>query len=256
MTAALPHIHLPTVTLCAVTSVNLHATVQALEDSLQQVRFGACKLLTDVVLPGVPADIETIPIAPLRSGEAYSHFVLKALPDFIETEHCLIVQWDGHVLDASRWRPEFLQYDYVGASWPQFTDGMDVGNGGFSLRSKALMNLCQAPEFTVAHPEDVAIGRTRRADLERQGMRFAPREVADLFSAERASDPARTFGFHGVWNMPAALGRDEFWTRYRALDDRSSIRPDFWPMVRSMIGGSSGITRAMRMISDRFLGTR
>ena len=40
-------LYLPQVTLCAVTSVNVAATVRALEVSLDQIRFGACKLLTD-----------------------------------------------------------------------------------------------------------------------------------------------------------------------------------------------------------------
>ncbi|WP_298199278.1 DUF5672 family protein [Novosphingobium sp.] len=238
------------------TSVNVAATVKALTHSLRQVRFAACKLLTDHPVGTLPPEIERIPIARLGSAEAYSRFILRALPDFIDTEHCLIIQWDGHVLDANRWRQEFLEYDYVGASWPQFDDGMDVGNGGFSLRSKALMDLCRGSDFVAEHPEDVAIGRTHRPDLERRGVRFAPRAVADLFSAERSGDPATTFGFHGVWNMPGALGRDEFWARYVELDDRSSIRPDFWPMVGSMIRGIGGPMRAARMIWDRWRPVR
>jgi hypothetical protein len=124
--------------------------------------------------------MEVVPIAPLRSSAAYSDFLLTGLVDHVDTTHCLVAQWDGHLLDAERWQDAFLDYDYIGASWPQFDDGHDVGNGGFSLRTRRLMDLCRDPAFVPAHPEDVAIGRTNRAWLE-----------------ERVSALRRT-----IWRMP------------------------------------------------------
>ena len=48
------------------------------------------------------------------------------------------------MLDGAAWRPEFLDYDYIGAVWPHVLDKYNVGNGGFSLRSKALLEACRA----------------------------------------------------------------------------------------------------------------
>lgn len=244
-------LHLPRVTLCAVSSVNLEATKRALEFSLRLVRFGACKLLTDVVSSTVHSEIEIVPITPLRSSTAYSEFMQLELHKYVDTSHCLVTQWDGHVLNPACWRNEFLEYDYIGASWPQYDDGHDVGNGGFSLRSQRLMRLCENPTFITSHPEDVAIGRDNRKWLEEQGMRFASRELADLFAAERTGDLKKTFGFHGAWNMPTAIGVEDFWKIYRELNERSSIAPDFRSLVRAIGAGQNASSRQLRMCVDR-----
>lgn len=249
MAARLP---LPQVTLCAVSSVNVAATLRALETSLSQVDVAAALLLTDrPVTPDHPG-ITVVPIAPITSSRAYSDFLLTQLVDHIQTSHCLVIQWDGHVLDASRWHFDFLDYDYIGASWPQFTDGHDVGNGGFSLRSRRLMQLCRDPAFQPSHPEDVAIARINRDWLERQGMRFAPRALADRFAAERAGDVTASFGYHGAWLMPQAVGIDPFWTLYRELDDRGTIRHDFSSILKQIGQGRGGWSRALRLTLDQF----
>jgi hypothetical protein len=245
---------LPQVTLCAVTSVNVAATVKALAASLAEIEFGACKLFSDTQqMPGHP-DIALVPIPRLASAAAYSAFILDGLVDHVDTSHCLIVQWDGHVLDARRWQAGFLAHDYIGAVWPQFGDGHDVGNGGFSLRSRRLMALCRAPGFRPSHPEDVAIGRINRRWLEEQGMRFAPPGLAHLFSAERAGDPQHSFGFHGVWHMPKLLGEAAFWEIYTGLDDITTVGHDLKSLVKQIAVGPGGVTRALRLMADAVRG--
>ncbi len=62
-----PRLALPQVTFCAVSSVNVIATLRAIEASLAQVDFAACKFFTDAIVPDDhhPA-ITIVPIA--RSG--------------------------------------------------------------------------------------------------------------------------------------------------------------------------------------------
>ncbi|OHC90663.1 MAG: hypothetical protein A2095_11665 [Sphingomonadales bacterium GWF1_63_6] len=244
---------LPQVTLCAASSVNVAATIRALEACMAQIDFAACKLFTDAQVTPDHPDIMVIPIAPLTSAAAYSDFLLSQIVNYVETSHCLVAQWDGHVLNAAQWRDEFLDHDYIGASWPQFTDGHDVGNGGFSLRSRRLMEACREPEFAAVHPEDIAIGRVGRARLEGRGMRFAPRALADMFATERAGDLASSFGYHGVWHMPRAIGTEAFWNVYSTLDDRSTIRHDFVVLLKQVLQGRRGQVCALRMIADRVL---
>jgi hypothetical protein len=217
---------LPQVTLCAVSSVNIQATIFALQQCLSQADFARCLLLTDVEVDLQDGRIERIAIDRISSAADYSDFMLRKAGSYIETSHCLIVQWDGFLIDAFKWQPEFLNYDYVGASWPQFSDGYDVGNGGFSLRSRRLMHACASAPFQFFHPEDVAIGRLNRAKLEAGGMRFAPRQLADEFSTERAGDISKSFGFHGIFNMQKAIGDDAYWKLWQGLDDRSSASRD------------------------------
>lgn len=246
-----PRLTLPQVTLLAVTSVNLAATLAALKMTMSEVTFGAVKLLTDRDPGPLPPGLQTVNIPPIISAEAYSHFVLRSLPDYVYTSHALLVQWDGHVLDAQRWRPEFLEFDYVGARWPQFTDGYDVGNGGFSLRSRALMDACRDPAFRLSHPEDVAICRVNRDLLEARGLRFAPKELADAFSVERAGSLSSSFGYHGVWHMPRLFGVEKFWRIYRGLDERTSVRHDFASLLWQLARGRGGMVRSIGLVADR-----
>lgn len=248
----MPKLSLPTVTLCAVASVNVAATLAALRESLGQVEFGHCLFFTDAtdILVDEPA-IEVVPIRHLTSASAYSDFILSELVDYLETEHCLIVQWDGFVVDAGQWRSDFLDFDYIGAAWPHFGDGHDVGNGGFSLRSRKLLEACRDPRFISEHPEDVAICRSNRTFLEQaHQLRFAPRAIADQFSFERAVPPSPTFGFHGVFNMIKALGTDRFWEIYQQLDYRASVQRDYPALARQLLAGGTGVRRVARLTTD------
>lgn len=242
---------LPQVTLIAVTSINLEATLQAIEACQSQVRFAACKLLTHHApartLPGLDVIITT----KITSADQYSRFILTDLAHHVQTSHCLVVQWDGHVVAADRWKPQFLEYDYVGASWPQFPDGYDIGNGGFSLRSRRLLEACRSSQFVLSHPEDVAIGRHNRRWLESQGLRFAPRDLADAFASERASSLDDAFGFHGVWQMPQLIGPDRFWETYCGLEDRSSVYHDRSAITRQLGGQPHGLRRRLKLEWDR-----
>ena len=246
-----PRLALPGVTLCAATSVNVSATICALRRCLEQVNFGDCLLLTDAFMdPGAGIRAKAIPR--LSSGREYSEFMLTRLLEFIDTPHCLVVQWDGFVLNAARWDPAFLELDYVGAPWPQFDDEHDVGNGGFSLRSRRLLEACRDPAFRIAHPEDVAIGRTNRTMLEeRHGIRFADRGIAERFSFERTQPTESTFGFHGIFNMIPAVGADGFWELYETLDEKSSALLVYWLLMRQLRRAQSPGGRQFKLTRDR-----
>lgn len=208
---------LPQVTLVAVTGVALSATVRALRLSMQQARFGHVLMLSDR-RPADAKDIEWRPIASLTSRAAYSRFMLAELGDHIGTDFALVVQWDGYVRDGRAWRPAFLDYDYIGAPWPQHDDGATVGNGGFSLRSRRLLAATRGIDPGDA-AEDVAICRVHRAALiAEHGIRFAPPALATAFSHERGDCPPRTFGFHGVFNMIEAMPPDEAATVLATLE--------------------------------------
>ena len=242
---------LPTVTLCAAASVNIEATVAALDTCMKGIRFADSILFTDADLSNLGRGIRRVQIKPLKSASEYSQFLLHDLVDHVETPHCLIVQWDGFVLDPSQWRPEFLDYDYIGAPWPQFSDGHSVGNGGFSLRSKRLLEACRDPQFVSGHPEDVFICRTNRTLLEdKHGMRFADAAVAERFAFERSAPAEETFGFHGVFNLIPVLGADRFWELYQTLDDRSTVSVDYPRLMKQLAKGENVWPRRLRLTID------
>ncbi len=207
--------------------------------------------MTDAELSTGTDDIRVVPIPKLNSSEDYSKFMIRNLLDHVQTSHCLVVQWDGFVLDAGSWVPHFLDYDYIGAPWPQFDDH-DVGNGGFSLRSRKLLEACKDPVFQYSHPEDVAICRNNRAMLEsRHGILFAERSIAAQFSFERSAADGPAFGFHGVFNMIPALGVEKFWAIYRTLDEPSTAFADISQLFRHLGIGPKAMTRRLRLAGDR-----
>jgi hypothetical protein len=250
----LARLQLPTVTLCAASSVNVQATADALHACSNQIDFAECLLFTDSH-PPVPDPIRVIPIARLATSRAYSHFLLNDLVRHIRTAHCLIVQWDGFVLDPRQWDHAFLDFDYIGAPWPQFQDRFQVGNGGFSLRSRRLLEACSDSEFRPEHPEDVAICRTNRALLEKKHhIRFADLATARRFAFERTAT-APTFGFHGAFNLIETIGPDRFWELYLTLDDPSTIFTDLVSILRRLGRGRDATRRRLHLLAN-FLWTK
>ncbi|QUT04352.1 hypothetical protein KFK14_14905 [Sphingobium phenoxybenzoativorans] len=243
---------LPDVTLCAASSVNVEQTISAIRQCQAGITFGRSILLTDLHCPHASTEMEVVKIAPLRSGAAYSSFIIEQLPDHIDTGFVLLVQWDGFIINPELWDARFCDYDYIGASWPQFQDGCSVGNGGFSLRSRALLQACKDPEFRGSHPEDVAICRENRTLLEKKfSLKFAEPALADNFSFERLKPDKPTFGFHGAFNMVQTMGSASFWDAYQTLDDKGSLFTDFWAIMWDAIkhGGQAGWPRTLRMIA-------
>lgn len=196
--------------------------IKALLYSCRSLRFAAVKLLTPVAPRVLPSFITHQSIAPL-GGSAYSRFMIKDLHHYVDTEYCLVVQADGFVSSPERWRPEFLNYDYIGAPWPRTTasrHGADitiynlseqnpVGNGGFSLRSRRLLQATAGLAFDqlAQFPEDFIICRLCQPYLASQGLKFAPLEVARAFAVElplpgSSVTPRDTFGFHGRHHHP------------------------------------------------------
>ncbi|HVE48321.1 MAG TPA: DUF5672 family protein [Casimicrobiaceae bacterium] len=197
---------LATVTLACVDTLNPALARRAIDECRRRVAFARCLIFTDRADSRRTAngDVEVVPIAPIASRDAYSRFVLKQLVDHVQTDHLLLVQWDGYVVNADAWDDAFLDVDYLGARWFWHDDGHDIGNGGFSLRSRRLLKALQDPriEPDAAEAEDVSIGRTFRTLLEREhGIRFGDAALADRFAFEAAYPIARPFGFHGLYNF-------------------------------------------------------
>jgi hypothetical protein len=200
---------LPQVTLCCVDAKNHALALRALARCTRQIRFARTLFLTDRIPPDVkvPAEVEVIGSGPIASHEDYSQIVLKRLHPHIDTSHVLLVQWDGYVVHPDAWTDEFMTCDYIGAPWRIGLDGYAVGNGGFSLRSKKLLAALEGDAFPlVTNTEDVTICTHHRPRLESDfGIRFASVELARKFSFEMDAHEiisgAKTFGFHGIFNL-------------------------------------------------------
>nr|WP_315129896.1 DUF5672 family protein [uncultured Polynucleobacter sp.] len=209
-------LHLPNVTLIAVSSVELSGTDLALQISSHDIEFAAIKFLSsEEWVPSSP-QIQMIKI-PRLDIVGYSKFILGDLYKYVETEYCLVVQSDGFVINANKWNPIFLEYDYIGAPWPmdlKLQPGNitldltrnSVGNGGFSLRSKRLLQETAKINFhELSFPtksEDLILCHFLLEKMIDAGVKFPKPELAAQFSIESPTaaygqNPSTSFGFHG-----------------------------------------------------------
>jgi Protein of unknown function (DUF5672) len=195
-------LNLPDLTLVAVYTVAHELTEMAVAECTRHVRFGDVKLFTDRPLRSQVDGIQIEPFAnPMQAGT----FMTYEVPRHIKTSHALFIQWDSWIVDPSMWRPQFLDCDYIGAPW-WYRDGLNVGNSGFCIRSKALIDFLAAhpDEFPLALPEDEVLCRVYRPRLPQ--FKWANEALAHQFSFERTRVPgARSFGFHGMFNWPFVL---------------------------------------------------
>lgn len=227
---------LPSVTLCAVDCLNPALALRALDICGLQCNFGDVMFLSDRANQYELAGCRMIAIPRIGSVAEYSRFVLKELGQYCNTEHLLLVQWDGYIINPHSWRPEFLEYDYIGAPWSWYQDDHRVGNGGFSLRSRRLLDALQDEGIVDLEPEDEAIGRRYRPLLEaKYGIRFAPEEVAEAFSYETIAPSGDPFGFHGLFHMWSVLPQQQLDGFVAALADSSVSSRQYFQLCRNYV---------------------
>jgi Protein of unknown function (DUF5672) len=155
--------------------------------------------------------IRSISIPKIANISNYNALILKRLANEISTDHVLICQYDGFTLNPDLFDSDFLNYDYIGAPWPQIGED-DVGNGGYSLRSTKLLELTAAAAASDPDSdfmsEDLYICKKIRCSLIDKGIKFAPRQVASKFSFEFPAPNYKTYGFHGLFNLPFVYAKN------------------------------------------------
>ena len=170
-------------------------------------------------------DTEIIKIPEIKSTADYNKVVFFEVPKHLETDYAIFIQYDGYVLSGLYFSEFFVNYDYIGAPWPHHQE-FNVGNGGFSLRSARLINAVQ--DFILPDDlnkaEDLVICRYLRARLEDEiGLKFAPKSVAEKFSYEMHPVSHKTFGFHGLFNLPSVM-QDDLPLLFDNLRPKTAIR--------------------------------
>lgn len=224
------------ITLVAVDCAYPQLAAAALARSARALPVARTLLLTDRTI--THEGVEVVQIAPIRSRAAYSQFVLKELGRFIATDSALVVQWDGFVIDGTAWADEFWNYDYIGARWPHVQGEFRVGNGGFSLRSKRLLEALADPLITLNadENEDEAICIRHRELLEtKYGITFADERVADRFAFDVSRPNGPTLGFHGVFNFWQVLTDDELVSFARTAPEAIAEGLGFGALCRNLV---------------------
>lgn len=173
-------------TVVSVTGINAEAHWRAIKRTQEALPFDTRYKL--IYRPGMDLN-------------EYSRYMVKDLRNDIETDFALICQPDGYGLRPELWSESFLEFDYLGAPFPNG----EVGNGGLSIRSRAFLehsaSLADPPM-----PEDSWLCQYRRCDAEDRGIRFGDTRTALRFSYEHPVEgfewnPELSWGFHGSWNI-------------------------------------------------------
>ena len=198
-------LNLPNVTLVAMTSVNVRATMLAMKYSMKNINFGDAVFISHRKPFTLPKGIRYSHTSELKNINDFNYKMVYELGSHIKTDFALIVHADGFVVNPDMWRDEFLDYDYIGAPWPLPKEGdtttyrdkdgniCRVGNSA-GIRSKRLMdypsknNVPWEGEYAFGQwwfYEDGFICCKIRHLLEAEGMKIAPIEVAKYYAHEK-----------------------------------------------------------------------
>ena len=225
-----------TISISCIETVRHDEAVKAIESTLKCVNISKIYWFSNRDFPkdkNVGCEIVNIKIKPFDRtksfNEAYSHLALELIPETIETDYNLIVQYDGYAVNKNAWTNNFLKYDYIGSLVKWFHHyPYKNGNGGFCLRSKKLYNAMKAIglKYTFADlikhknfnrllrsylsidkfagkslPEDFIITEVYKEQLIKEyGIKFAPAHISNRFSIQSnlsSSWLCKSLGFHG-----------------------------------------------------------
>lgn len=195
-------------------------TRRVITDCVSKVNFGEVLVYTDdfdkIGLDGVRyIRCDDFPNKKLAGQFYYAHAMLG-----VHTDFALMLEWDAGIYDASKWRPEFFNYDYIGAPWPTSPhehNRLDVGNGGFTLMSKRLGHFACDNVSRFPVDTDWTFCRMQRHNFEAAGFKWPGRDLASFFSWELGPRNPEHFGFHGAFNWEGCLTHDEIIERVRIM---------------------------------------
>jgi len=217
-------ISLPNVTLAAVSSVNIYETVKALKYSMKDIDFGEVAFITHKKPFMLPKGITYKHCERINDIDRFNYMMVYELATYIDTDYMLLVHYDGFVVNPQSFREEFLEYDYIGSPWPLPSEDhvsyfdeegnvVRVGNS-VSIRSKRLLeypskhNLEWRRTPNGDYNEDIFLCAMNKCQMERDGLRFAPIEVARLFGREHTMEETTgttPFIFHKWWDENASF---------------------------------------------------
>ena len=229
---------LDTVTLISIVGKEdlIDPTLKALRHSTKQLEFAEIKILCSRHPADLSHNIVSVEI-PKLDLEGYSRFCIDDLYKYVDTKHCLLIQWDGFVINPELWEHSFLAYDYIGAPWGAGSEQgrwrNRIGNGGFSLRSQKFLQAAAELEYDTdakyhdytdsphserqvplhePTPEDWFVCVHNYDHMVHRNIKFPDIYTASRFSVEwwgrEKIDPQdistyKSLGFHGAFNTGA-----------------------------------------------------
>jgi hypothetical protein len=208
-------------------------TQRVIDDCISKADFGDIVVFTDKPAQFNIPGARIIPCIDFPNKRDAGAFYYSEAMKAVETDFALMLEWDAGIFDATKWLPEFFDYDYIGAPWVvRPGEEYDVGNGGFTLMSRKLGHkLCesrrQVPVYT-----DMDVSRLARRHLEPLGFKWPKRDLASCFAWELGPRNPEHFGFHGAFTWPVTLPEDEMFARARLMLETDYLTVKLAALVR------------------------
>lgn len=226
-------LNLSNVTLLCVETREPELAHWAIDHCRSGAQFAKIVLLTDLDKVNYQQHgVDYVQAPPIKTTRDYSDLLLSGINQYIESSHVLVIQWDSFIVHPDLWSDEFLRYDYIGPVWPHHPES-PVGNGGFSLRSKKLLDVIQEPGFVKKHPEDYCISADNKEFLAKHGIQIAPVNIAEQFAVER-TPWHDAFGFHGFFNFGRVLNDAELKAFISLLPENYLSGLDAYDLIASL----------------------
>lgn len=209
------------VSICCIDTKNKIEALIALDKSIKNIKFNKYYFFTDNI-DGIKinkfknlsnVNLEIFKISTILNKAEYSKFCLVDLNKYISTDFCLTIQHDGYIINPECWTDKFLEFDYIGAPWPEDWGYKNrIGNGGFSLKSKKFLQISydifkdfnfetelNRSIYDISVNEDFLACNIYYEEMIKRGVEFADIKTASLFSIEHPIPEMKelSFGFHG-----------------------------------------------------------
>jgi len=212
-------IKIPDVTLLAISSTEEEGSIKSLVKCCEQIEFGNVKFVSHKKPESMPDFITWEYCPQIKSFYDFDCYVFPNIGNHIQTSHMLMVQSHAWIIHAELWDDNWLQYDFIGSPWVErsefisFSTGemVRVGNGGFSLRSKKILDLPQKLNLPVVSDrgytsDDGLLNSYYRKIFLENGINYPDVHIASRFAFENIVSEnidIVPFGFHKFlppWN--------------------------------------------------------
>jgi len=198
------NIALDDITLVNINTTHHNLAVDVLNFCSKRIKFNKTILFSNNVPSNITPNMQYIHTN-ITEVKDYNRFVLEDLAGYIDTSHCLIVQNDGFIINPHLWTDEFLNYDFIGAPWSMYQMRVwgrsnRIGNGGFSLRSKKLLQYTQSLDgidYNIEEDVTVSLLLENNEQFKLPDVGVAVKFSLETQLEDQPYDFTTCFGFHG-----------------------------------------------------------
>lgn len=192
------------ITLININTIDPKTSVDVLNFCSNSFTFSNVILFSNSIPENITSNIEYVKVD-ISKVYDYNKFILQNLCDYVNTTYCIIVQNDGFIINPHLWSDDFLNFDYIGAPWSihqmkVWNRTNRIGNGGFSLRSKRLLEYTKKLgniDFNLEEDVITSLLLENNKNFNLPTIKIAAKFSLETHLDDHPNDLTKCFGFHG-----------------------------------------------------------